>query len=50
MDIAKYVVTAVLISSFLGNFEQAWIMYIIGIASFILSLSLGLYFLKDKKK
>jgi hypothetical protein len=26
MDIAKYVATAVLISSFLGEFEQKWLM------------------------
>jgi len=49
MDIAKYVATAVLISSFLGGFEQKWIMYLVGIVTVILSLFLGLYFLNDKK-
>ncbi|MDR1259178.1 MAG: hypothetical protein LBK65_07895 [Tannerellaceae bacterium] len=50
MDIAKYVATAVLISSFLGGFDQKWIMYSIGVITVILSLLLGLYFINDKKK
>ena len=50
MDIAKYVATAVLISSFLGGFEQKWIMYVVGIVTVVFSLSIGLYFIKDKKK
>jgi len=50
MDIAKYVATAVLISSFLGGFEQKWIMHLVGIVTVIFSLLLGLYFIKDKKK
>jgi len=50
MDIAKYVATAVLISSFFGGFEQKWIMYLVGIVTVIFSLFIGLYFIKDKKK
>ena len=50
MDIAKYVATAVLISSFLGGFNQKWVMYLIGIATVIFSLFLGLYFIKEKKE
>jgi len=50
MDIAKYVTTAVLISSFLGGFEQKWIVYTVGITGVMLCISLGLYFLNDKKK
>ena len=49
MNIAKYVATAVLISSFLGGFEQKWLMYCIGAVTVIFSLFLGLYFIKDKK-
>lgn len=49
MDIAKYVATAVLISSFLDEFQQKWLMYVIGVLTVILSLLLGLYFIKDKK-
>jgi len=50
MDVAKYVATAVLISSFLGGFEQQWIMYSVGIIAVVLSFFIGLYFIKDKKK
>jgi hypothetical protein len=49
MDIAKYVATAVLISSFLGDFKQKWVMYLVGIITVILCLFLGLYFIKNKK-
>ena len=50
MDVAKYVATAVLISSFLGGFEQKWVMYSIGVITVVLSLFLGLYFVNDKNK
>ena len=49
MDVAKYVATAVLISSFLGGFEQQWVMYIIGLATIIITFAIGLYFINDKK-
>ncbi|MDR0738013.1 MAG: hypothetical protein LBF39_02955 [Prevotellaceae bacterium] len=50
MDVAKYVATAVLISSFLGGFEQKWVMYSIGVITVVISLLLGLYFVNDKNK
>jgi len=50
MDIAKYVATAVLISSFLGGFEQRWVMYLVGILTVISCLFFGLYFIRDKKQ
>jgi len=50
MDIAKYVATAVLISSFLGGFQQKWIMYIAGSLTVIVSASIGLFFIKNDKK
>jgi hypothetical protein len=49
MDIAKYVATAVLISSFLGGFEQKWVMYAAGILTVVISLLLGIYFIRDKE-
>jgi hypothetical protein len=49
MDIAKYVATAVLISSFLGDFEQKWLMYLTGILTVVFCLFIGIYFIKDKK-
>ena len=48
MDIAKYVATAVLISSFLGGFEQKWLMYLTGIVTVVFCLFIGMYFIKDK--
>ncbi|MDR1980468.1 MAG: hypothetical protein LBQ39_02450 [Tannerellaceae bacterium] len=50
MDIAKYVATAVLISSFLSNFEQKWQMYAVGLLTVASSLLLGLYFIKEQKQ
>jgi hypothetical protein len=49
MDVAKYVATAVLISSFLGDFGQKWGMYLVGILTVILCLFLGLYFINKNK-
>jgi len=49
MDIAKYVATGVLISSFLGGFEQKWLMYSVGILTVVFCLFLGLYFIKNQK-
>jgi ABC-type transport system involved in multi-copper enzyme maturation permease subunit len=49
MDVAKYIATAVLISSFLGGFQQKWVMYLVGIFTVILALFVGLYLINDKK-
>ena len=49
MDIAKYVATAVLISSFLGSFNQKWAVYIVGATIVAVGFSLGLFFIKEKK-
>jgi ABC-type multidrug transport system permease subunit len=50
MDIGKYVATAVLISSFLGEFSQKWIIYGFGIALVIAFLLSGLFMLKTLNK
>jgi ABC-type multidrug transport system permease subunit len=50
MDIAKYVATAVLISSFLGSFGQRWLVYVVGAVIVILCFSVGLYFISNKKE
>jgi len=47
MDIAKYVATAILISSFLGSFEQKWVIFIVGLCIVITCFFAGLYFIKD---
>lgn len=49
MDIAKYITTAILISSFLGSLEQRWLMYLAGIGTAVLCLFIGLYFINNKK-
>jgi len=49
MDIAKYVATAVLISSFLGSFEQRWLIYTFGLGIVVVCFSAGVYFIHDKK-
>ncbi|WP_159063573.1 DUF6722 family protein [Parabacteroides bouchesdurhonensis] len=48
MDVAKYVATAVLISSFLGEFDDKWIMYVVGLVTVALCFSVGLYYIKDR--
>jgi len=50
MDIAKYVATAFLISTFLSGFEQRWAMYLAGGITVILCFFVGLYFIKNQKK
>lgn len=47
MDIAKYVVTAVLITSVFGSVE-GWLVYFIGIIVVSVTLSIGLYLVKNK--
>ena len=48
MDVGKYVATAVLISSFIGEFKEKWIVYLIGSFTVVLTLALGLIFIKEK--
>ena len=45
MDVAKYVATAVLISTFLGEFTSRWVIDVIGILSVILLMWMGLWFI-----
>jgi len=49
MDIAKYVATAIIISSFLGSFEQKWAVYTVGLAIVVVCFLIGLYFINSKK-
>jgi len=51
MDVAKYVATAFLISSFLGNINARWAMYLIGSVTVIILISAGLWLIsKDRKE
>jgi len=50
-DIAKYVVTAVIISTFLGNFqENAILLYSMSFAVVTVLVALGVFFNKLSKK
>ena len=50
MDIAKYITTAVILTSIFGDVEQKWIIYLGGILAVAFTLGWGLYLVKDKKK
>ena len=47
MDIAKYIMTAVILTSIFGEFSQKWIVYEGGSLTIAFTLGLGLYLLKD---
>ena len=46
-DVAKYVATAVLIASFLGDLNPKWVMYLFGTIVVVLLLVIG--YLLNKK-
>ena len=50
MDIAKYIATAVILSSVLGDVEQQWIIYVGGLFAIIVTLFAGLWLVRDKKE
>ena len=50
MDIAKYITTAVVLTSIFGEVEQQWIIYAGGTLAVALSLDWGLYLVRDKKE
>ena len=47
MDVAKYVATAVLICSFLGEFSEKWIVYAIGVVTVGICLAWGIWFIRS---
>jgi hypothetical protein len=50
LDVAKYVATAVLISSFLGGLNPKWMMYVCGSAVVISLLVVGFWLLNKNDK
>lgn len=48
-DVAKYVATVILVSSFLGEFERKWLVYGIGVLLVIIFLVIGVIILNKKK-
>ena len=49
MDVAKYMVTAILLSSIFSDLQNTW-MYVGIILSIICIFALGLWFIHDKKE
>ena len=49
MDIAKYIVTALLLSSVFGDMQNPWIVISV-ILSAAITLTIGLILIKDKNK
>lgn len=50
MDIAKYITTAIILTSIFGDIQQKWIIYIGGTTSILLTLGIGLWLVRDKKE
>ena len=50
MDIAKYIATAIILTSIFGDIKQKWIIYAGGTISILLTLCIGLWLVRDKKK
>lgn len=50
MDIAKYWVTAVLLSSIITDMGNSWILYLSVSFSVVVTLSVGLWLVRDKKE
>ncbi len=50
MDIAKYIATAVILSSVFGDVAQQWIIYVGGLSAIVVTLLAGLWLVKDKKE
>ena len=49
-DITKYVVSAIIITAFLGSFEKPAMLYVAGASVVALFAALGTYFNKRSKK
>lgn len=50
MDIAKYITTAVVLTSIFGGVQEEWIIYLGGSLAVLITLLAGLWLVKDKKK
>ncbi len=50
MDIAKYIATAVVLTSIFGSVGEKWIIYVGGFLAILLTLCTGLWLVRDKKE
>lgn len=48
MDIAKYITTAVILSSIFSGIQESWILYVSGILTASIALIWGLYLVKER--
>ena len=49
MDIAKYIATAVILTSVFGGIKETWVIYVGGMSTIAVTLIGGLWLLRDKK-
>ena len=49
MDISKYIVTAVVLSSIFGDLNEKWMIYVGGVVATLLTLIFGLLLQREKK-
>lgn len=50
MDIAKYITTAVILSTVFGDITESWIVYVLGALTVIVSLCVGLWLVREPKQ
>ena len=50
MDIAKYIATAVILTSVFGDMQEERLIYILASLAVIITLMLCLWFVKDREK
>lgn len=50
MDIAKYITTAVVLTSLFGDITEKWIIYVGGALAILFTLGWGLYLVRDNNK
>ena len=50
MDIAKYMATALLLSSVFNDIKESWVIYLVVSIAIVLTLLTGLLLVKDKKE
>ena len=50
MDIAKYIATAVILTSVFGGIKETWVIYVGGMSAIAVTLIGGLWLLRDKKE
>ena len=50
MDIAKYITTAVVLTSLFSDITEKWIIYVGGALAILFTLGWGLYLVRDNNK